>query len=271
MTQPNDPRKSSRLGQISFFQICKWITDHMVEIVPGKTHAELCQFLNEVEDLEPIMPNGGLGIHSIPAIIRATEYVPAAPGARSKVERTKITKTQFNELKREVTKLRQQALNTADNLEISQAKYQKLTDLTMPADFAYLKNKIEANAESLNRLITVVQEIRPQSASFEEWLEEHAEVDRVEEVMSEFRDDNDAQLDDIYPEDAPHQSEYQKYIEKHHYDEEDSHLVEAAEEIAEQEAREEAFKGLEPSPEIQAIIAQGNITTDKEITFPEDD
>ena len=171
MTQPQDPKKSTRLGQISFFQICKWITDHMVEIVPGKTHAELCQFLNEVEELEKSMPSGGLGVHSIPSIIRATGYTPAPPGSRSKAQRTTITKAKFNELKREVAKLRE---------EVSTIK------------------------ESQGRLITIVQEVReispedePRSPDGDPAVREHIEVDKV-------RDDNDAQLDDVYPEDTPH-------------------------------------------------------------------
>ena len=93
----------------------------------------------------------------------------------------------------------------------------------------------------------------------------------ADEIATRLRDDNDAQLDDVYPEDAPHQSEYEKHLEEHHYDEEHSNLAEAAQEIAEQEAREDAFKGLNPSPEIQAIIDAGNKDVAEAHRFPETD
>ena len=258
MTQPQDPKKSTRLGQISFFQICKWIMDHMVEIVPGKTHAELCQFLNEVEELEPIMPSGGLGVHSIPSIIRATGYTPAAPGSRSKAQRTTITKAKFNELKREVAKLREE---------------------------------VSAIKESQGRLVTIVQEVReispedePRSTDGDPAVREHAEVDKVstdipivEDVAEviKARDDNDAQLDDVYPEDAPHQEEPKKrlpggtYVGPHRDEKEET--IKGSIEIPEHPNQEvfEMFQkkaNFEPSDEIKALISE---ETKETTNFPQ--
>ena len=244
MPQPIDPKKSTRLGQISFFQICKWISDHMVEIVPGKTHAELCQFLNEGEELEPSLPSGGLGVHSVPAIIRATGYTPAAPGSRSKSERTKITKAKFQELERKVAKLRED---------------------------------VNAYRESQNRLITTIQEVRdnaigdkrdwdilnedqistgvppspvpPTQEAKEHTIKEHAKEIKV-------HDDNDAQLDDIYPEDAPHQEEYKEAQEQGAF---------------EADLSDVSFKGFQPSAEIQKIIDEGNESARKQAEANKED
>ena len=262
MTQPQDPKKSTRLGQISFFQICKWITDHMVEIVPGKTHAELCQFLNEVEELEKSMPSGGLGVHSIPSIIRATGYTPAAPGSRSKAQRTTITKAKFNELKREVAKLREE---------------------------------VSAIKESQGRLVTIVQEVReispedePRSTDGDPAVREHAEVDKVQPAWKDeslpiseraadlkARDDNDAQLDDVYPEDAPHQEEPKKrlpggtYVGPHRDEKEET--IKGSIEIPEHPNQEvfEMFQkkaNFEPSDEIKALISE---ETKETTNFPQ--
>lgn len=171
MTQPQDPKKSTRLGQLSFFHICKWITDHMVEITSGKTHTELCQFINEVEELEAHTPAGGLGVHSIPSIIRATGYTPATPGSRSKAVRTKITKAKFQELERKVAKIREE---------------------------------VNAFKESQNRLITIVQEVRGDERDWdvlnEDQISPEDEPKGSGGLMEELLADSKIQDDDTYPE-----------------------------------------------------------------------
>ena len=249
MTQPQDPKKSTRLSQISFFHICNWITTHMAEVTPGKTHAELCQLINETEELTEHTPNGGLGIHSIPAIIRATGYTPAAPGSRSKSERTKITKTHFNELKREVARIKQ-------DVESIRAQIQARVDTVV---------------ESQKRLVTVLQEVRDNvTGDKRDWakLDEDNPVaqDELDDAQREAadslyapvqeRDDNDAQLDDIYPEDAPHQEEYKETQEQGAF---------------EADLSDVSFKGFQPSAEIQKIIDEGNESARKQAEANKED
>ena len=281
MTQPIDPKKSTRLGQISFFQICKWITDHMVEIIPGKTHAELCQFLNEVEELMPIMPAGGLGIHSIPSIIRATGYTPAAPGSRSKKERTKITKAKFQELERKVAKVREEIENLKESLnrtitivQESREKENKMTFdewLDQPhikaegemygkmAEEAGFYDEEKTDEDVLNE-DQISPEDEPRSTDGDPAVREHEEVDKV-------RDDNDAQLDDVYPEDAPHQEEPKMGVIG------DSDGYSSDDEVLKMFQESSNF---EPSPEIQALIEKGNEKAreirkekDEDIVLPE--
>jgi outer membrane murein-binding lipoprotein Lpp len=262
MTTPIDPKQSTRLSQISFFHICNWITTHMAEVTPGKTHAELTQLINETEELTEHTPSGGLGIHSIPAIIRATGYTPAAPGVRSKSERTKITKTHFNELKREVARIKQDVESIRAQIQarvdtVVESQHRVITTLQEvrdnitgdKRDWAILDEEIPFEDETEDEKILFTKgeaiispEDEPRSTDGDPAMREHAEVDKV-------RDDNDTQLDDTYPEDAPHQEEYKETQEKGAF---------------EADLSDVSFKGFQPSAEIQKIIDEGNESARKQ-------
>ena len=209
--------KKVKINHVEFYIITSWLKENMAGIKSGMTLQELTDLLNSKDEINQKI-RGEIPKDTTARIANAVDY--------------KYSTTTANHKKKV-------SAATIKNLENK---------------IKQIENKIAALDIKLDEIKGISPEDEPVSTTGEPAVRDWDEVSKIiedakekslleecDELATKLRDDNDAQLDDVHPEDAPHQEE----------------IIEQGTISLNEE--DKPFQGLEPSPDILKIL-QGQDT-----------
>tara|TARA_R100000808_G_C2153733_1_gene164270 strand:+ start:623 stop:1315 length:693 start_codon:yes stop_codon:yes gene_type:complete len=218
--------KKVKINHVEFYIITSWLKENMAGIKSGMTLQELTDLLNSKDEINEKI-RGEIPKDTVARIANAVDYKYSTTTANHK---KKVSAATIKNLENKIKQIE----NKIAALDIKLDEIKGISPEDEP-----VSTTGEPAVRDWDEVSKIIEDEKEETFHHEE--REELDTSRIPPAPTKLRDDNDAQLDDVHPEDAPHQEEI---------------LEQGTISLNEED---KPFQGLEPSPDILKIL-QGQDT-----------